>query len=105
MNEQPQARAQTFDRQGVALNAEWGEIYDVGRIDELYIEVATNPAQIRVSPKLANGGVDWQPPMHLSSGGVHGFSDGALSAFGLFQLRRATSGSASSVNLKAICRG
>lgn len=98
-------RPRTLDRQSVVLDDDWGQIYDIDRIDELYISVATNPAQVRVSQKLENGGADWEEPMHLASGGTHTFTDGALAGFGLFQLRRATTGSASTVNIKAICGG
>lgn len=102
---QPNLRPRTLDRQDVALEDEWGQIYDVGRIDDLNVRVSSNPAEIRFSPKLANGGVDWDEPMYLNSGGSHGWSDGVLSGFGQFQLRRAAPGSASVVNIKAICKG
>ena len=95
----------TLDRQGIVLADDWGDIYDVGRIDELAIGVVTNPAQVRVSPKLPGGGADFQEPMYLPSGGTTSFDNGALSGFGLFQFRRATPGSASTVNFKAICKG
>ena len=98
-------RARTIDRQSVALDDEWGDVYDLGRIDDLAVYVQTNPAQVRFSPKLPNGGVDWEEPVTLRSGGTTTFDQGTASGFGLFQLRRATAGSASTVSFTGFCRG
>lgn len=92
-------------RDDVVLDDEPGTIYDVGRIDVLTIRVVGNPAAVRYSPKLPNGGQDWSEWETCQAGGTTVNENGELAGFGLFQLRRATAGSASTVTIRARCTG